>query len=118
MTIQTLSTPSGDKLVVLPMEEYEDLVDLRQFNHTMCAIQTGEMDMLTSEQAKSYLAAASPLAFWREFRGLTRTALADSARVPEPELARLETGVPEGDVQTFARLAQALRVRIDDIVTA
>jgi hypothetical protein len=118
MSVQTLSTPSGDKLVVLPIDEYEDLVDGRAFDASIQAIRSGDMDMLTQAEADAYLAAPSPLAFWRAYRGLSLASLAGAADVPQTELVRLEAGATDGDVRVFARLAAALRVRIDDLVIA
>jgi hypothetical protein len=118
MSVQTLSTPSGDKLVVLPIDEYEDLVDGRAFDASIQAIRSGEMDLLTQVEADAYLAAPSPLAFWRAYRGLTAGSLAGAANLPEAELARLEAGATDGDARVFARLAEALHVRIDDLVIA
>ena len=59
-----------------------------------------------------------PLAFWRAYRGLSLASLAGAADVPQTELVRLEAGATDGDVRVFARLAAALRVRIDDLVIA
>jgi hypothetical protein len=116
MTIQTLSTPSGDKLVVMPMEEYEDLIDARRYEAAMRAIESGAAETLSSEQAEVYLAAPTPLAFWRERRGMSCAALAEAVSLPEPELMLIEAGKARGDISLYPRLAQALRVRIDDIL--
>jgi len=116
MTIQTLSTPSGDTLVLIPIEEYEDLIDARRYEAAMRAIESGAVETLSSAEANAYIAAPSPLAFWREHRGMSRHALAEAASVAERQLALIEAGKAKGDISLYPRLAKALRVRIDDLL--
>ena len=62
------------------------------------------------------LDAATPLAFWREKRGMTQKALGAAAGVGQSYIASLESGARKGDPALFKRLAQALRVRIEDLI--
>ena len=104
--------------ITLTIEEYEDLVDARDAAIAAASLTHGEMELLTSEQMDAYLAAATPLQFWRNHRGLTQTDLAAAAGITQPYLAQIETGVRTGAVQVYASLAKALRVRIEDLVEA
>jgi DNA-binding XRE family transcriptional regulator len=102
--------------ITLTIEEYEDLVDARDAAIAAAKLSRGEMEVLTSAQVDSYLAAATPLLFWRNRRGLTQTALAEAAGISQPYLAQIESGVRTGTVQVFADLAKALRIRIEDLI--
>ena len=62
------------------------------------------------------LAAPTPLAFWREKRGLTQKDLGTAAGIGQSYVAALEQGARKGDPALFKRLASALRVRMEDIV--
>jgi transcriptional regulator with XRE-family HTH domain len=63
-----------------------------------------------------YLAAPTPLAFWRKKRGYTQASLAAEAGLSQPYVAQMEGGQRVGDVTTLAKLARLLRVRIEDLV--
>lgn len=102
--------------VTLSRQEYEDLLDARDHALAMRDVATGAMETLTEEELDAYLAAPSPLAFWRQRRGLTQAALAAEAGVTQPYLAQIEAGKRIGDVRLYARLARILRVRMEDLV--
>nr|WP_242481619.1 helix-turn-helix transcriptional regulator [Paracraurococcus ruber] len=74
------------------------------------------METLSEAELDAYLAAATPLAFWRRHRGLTQAALATAGGISQPYLAQIEAGSRTGDVRLLARLAKALRIRIEDLV--
>ncbi|HVZ06986.1 helix-turn-helix domain-containing protein [Rhodopila sp.] len=64
----------------------------------------------------AYLAAPTTLAFWRKHRGLTQAELAVAAGLSQAFVAQIEGGEREGTVQALARIARALRVRIEDLL--
>lgn len=102
--------------VTLTRQEYEDLIDARDHALALRDVATGAMETLTEAEMDEYLAAPTPLAFWRRRRGLTQAALAATVGVTQPYLAQIETGRRTGDVRLYARLAKALRLRIEDLV--
>jgi DNA-binding XRE family transcriptional regulator len=102
--------------VTLTREEYSDLIDARDHAVAMRDVAAGTMETLSSAELDQYLAAPSPLAFWRRHRGLTQAALARKIGITQPYLAQIETGRRTGDVRLYARLAAVLRVRIEDLV--
>jgi len=116
MSVQTISTPSGDELVVITRAEYEDLVDASDHAAAMAAYRGGDDPGLTDAEMDGYLAATSPLVFWRKRRGLTQTALAEAAGLSQAYLAQIETGKRVGDVGVLARIARRLGVRIEDLI--
>ncbi len=74
------------------------------------------MPTVAEADVDAYLAAPTPLAFWRKHRGLTQIELSQAADISQPYLAQLESGQREGAVSVYARLAKRLNVRIDDLV--
>jgi DNA-binding XRE family transcriptional regulator len=117
MTIQTTISPDGERLVTMTAEEYQDLIDGRDAAVAMRDIAAGTMPAIAEADVDAYLAAPTPLAFWRKHRGLTQIELSQAAGISQPYLAQLENGQPEGAVSVYARLAKRLNVRIDDLVT-
>ena len=113
MTIQTFTSPKGEAMVAMTRDEYEDLVDARDHALTVREIDAGTTPMVRDEDVDAYLAAPTPLAFWRKHRGLTQVELSQAADISQPYLAQLENGQREGAVSVYARLAKLLNVRID-----
>jgi DNA-binding XRE family transcriptional regulator len=103
--------------ITLTRAEYEDLIDARDHAQAMRDIASGALETLTGTEVDAYLAAPTPLAFWRRHRGMTQAALAAEVGIAQPSLAQAETGRRGLSVQTYAKLAKALKTRIEDLLT-
>jgi DNA-binding XRE family transcriptional regulator len=115
MNIQR-SPETGEEIISLTREEYDDLIDGVRHEATMRGIAAGCIETLTDAEVGDYLAAPTPIAFWRKRRGLTQQQLADAIGVSQPYIALLENGQREAMGSVYARLATALRVRADDLL--
>jgi DNA-binding XRE family transcriptional regulator len=116
---RTLTTPKGEELIILSREEYEDLVDSRDHALAMAAHARGDDPGLTDAEMDEYLAAPTPLAYWRKRRGLTQATLSAAAGISQPYLAQLESGRRlSADIAAYAKLAKRLAVRIEDLVAS
>jgi DNA-binding XRE family transcriptional regulator len=102
--------------VTVTRAEYEDLIDTRDAAIAMGLVGRGEMETLSEADMDAYLAASSPLQFWRKHRGLTQTKLAEVAGMTQSHLAQAERGRRGLSVGIYSRLATALRVRIEDLL--
>jgi DNA-binding XRE family transcriptional regulator len=102
--------------ITLTREEYEELIDARDHAQAMRNVATGANETLTGAEVDAYLAAPTPLAFWRRHRGLTQAVLAARVGIAQPSLAQAETGRRGLSVETYAKLAKALRIRIEDLL--
>jgi DNA-binding XRE family transcriptional regulator len=102
--------------ITLTRAEYEELIDARDHAQAMRTIAIGATETLTGAEVDAYLAAPTPLAFWRRHRGLTQAALAAQVEIAQPSLAQAETGRRGLSVETYAKLAKALKVRIEDLL--
>jgi DNA-binding XRE family transcriptional regulator len=105
----------GRERVVLDRSDYEDLIDARDAAIAMREIAAGAPTIPDSEM-DAYLAAPTPLAFWRQRAAKTQAALADEVGVSQPFLAQIEGGQRQGTVRVLARLAKSLGVRIEDLI--
>jgi DNA-binding XRE family transcriptional regulator len=120
MPVMTKS-PAGDEIVILSRAEYESLLASRDEDEADAAtararLSEGAGDTLTSAEVDALLAAPTPLAFWRKKRGLTQQKLATAAGVGQGFLSEIEAGKKTGDVGTLKRIAEALALRLDDLV--
>lgn len=102
--------------ITLTRQAHEDLIDARDHAAAMREIASGTLEILSSAEADAYLAAPSPLAFWRRHRGLTQAALAACVGIAQPSLAQAEAGRRGLSVAVWARLAKQLRTRIEDLL--
>lgn len=123
MNPQIITTPKGERLVVLPEAEYvrllealEDIEDqnaVRLFKERLAA---GEEELLPAAMVDAILNGESRVRLWREHRGLTAAALAKAAGIASPYLSQIETGKREGTVETYRKLAIALGITLDDLL--
>jgi hypothetical protein len=102
--------------ITLTRAEYEDLIDARDHALAMRDIASGATETLTGDAVDAYLAARTPLAFWRRHRGLTQAVLAARVGIAQSSLAQAETGRRGLKVETYAKLAKALGTRIEDLL--
>ncbi len=116
MTIQTTISPDGERLVTMTAEEYQDLIDARDAEAAMRAVAAGTLPVLSGADVDAFLAAPTPLAFWRRHKGLTQVDLARAAEISQPYLAQLESGQREAMVSVYSRLAHHMNLRVDDLL--
>jgi len=90
--------------VILTIEEYEELVDARDHAVAMRGVAAGTIPVLSREEAEAYLAAGTPLAFWRAHRGSRLDGLAVRAGVELGDVAAIEDGGGPGMLWFTANL--------------
>jgi DNA-binding XRE family transcriptional regulator len=110
-------------MAVIPVEEYERLVeaaeettDVRAYDEAKRRLASGQDEMLPSAMVNRILDGENALRVWREHRGLTLKELADKAQVSAPFLSQIEKGQREGSVETMRKLADALKISVDDLI--
>jgi DNA-binding Xre family transcriptional regulator len=123
MNAQIITTPSGERMVLLAEKDYEallsaaedaaDIEAVREFRRRMAA---GEEELVPSEVVDRLLAGDNPIRVWREHRGLSAKALAEESGIAPAFLSQIETGKREGAVETLKKIAAALRVKVDDLI--
>jgi hypothetical protein len=114
--LQVITSPSGEELVVLPRDDYEDLVDALAMHRIDAAFADGREELLSAEEASALVATAAPLAFWRKNGGKTQLQLAGETGVFRNFLSNLERGAAKGGVTFYSKLARCLDVRIADLL--
>jgi DNA-binding XRE family transcriptional regulator len=110
-------------MVVLPRADYEALVDAAEdrddvlaAERSLAQIAAGKVQLIPDSEMDDYLAAPTPLAFWRKKHGLTQAGLAERAGIAESELADIESGKEEGRIGVLRALAEALAVTVDELI--
>lgn len=117
---QIIKTPGGESLVILPLAEFEalrDAADAARHASTMAALSRGDEERLSAEETLELVGASTPLAFWRKKRGFTQAVLGERVGISQSYVAGLEAGDRKGDPLLLKRLAGALGVRMEDLVS-
>ncbi|NBJ13011.1 helix-turn-helix domain-containing protein [Microvirga arsenatis] len=117
-----IETPSGDRLAILPLADYERLAgaaeetgDVRAYDEAKRRLATGEDELLPAEFANRILDGESPIRVWREYRGLNGKDLAAKAEISAAFLSQIENGERDGSFGTMKKIAEALSVSLDDL---
>jgi len=106
---QKITAPDGTTLIVLAESDYLALLDATDIAAADRA--SAESDFLVpGEVVDSMIDGKSPVAAWREYRGLTQAALAERAGLLQPSLARVEAGKGKTRARTLEKIAGALQV--------
>ena len=119
---QFISTPVGDRMAILPLEEYrlllrsaEELSDIRAYDQSIEQLASGQDEMIPSEFADRILEGESAVRVWREYRKLSVKELADQANISASYLSQIEGGSRSGSLPTMKALAQALDLNLTDL---
>ena len=122
MTVQIITTPSGERMAVMAEADYlamvvsiEDAEDIATIDRFEARLASGEEELLPTSFVDALLAGENKIRLWREHRGLSVKALAQMAEIAPAYLSQIETGKREGTLSTMAKLAKALNVLIDDL---
>lgn len=105
--------------VTLRRADFEALLDAADGEHARrveAAAARGETEYLPVEMVKRMAKGESPVAVWREHRGLKQNTLAEAAGISKTYLNEIEAGKKPGSVAALRALAKALKVSIDDLV--
>ncbi len=118
MSVQYIENQGKKAFAVIPVDDYEALLDRLEMAEDLAAIAEFEKnpdELIPSDIVARLLSDESNVKVWREYRKLTQTALAAAAGISQSAIAQIEaTG--GGSVDTFKKLAAALDVDLDDLV--
>ncbi len=111
--------------VTIPKAEYqrlraveEDSVDIRAALAVQARIDAGTEELVPETVVNRLIDGESPLRVWREYRGLSQAALARAADTSRVQIVEIEAARRTGSVHTLRRLADALDVGLDDLVSS
>ncbi len=122
MDPQIVTTPSGERLVVIPEADYQTLVAAAEDARDAVTVEAFRLKLATGDEepvpaaiVDRILDGESRIRVWRDHRGLTSSALAEKAGIAQAFLSQIETGKRDGTIDTLRRIAAALGVSLDDL---
>lgn len=105
----------GETYVLVPEEDYEDLIDGIIAERIMARVRAGE-ETWPSELVYELCETDSRIRTFRNYRGMTISELAEKAGISQPYLSEIEANKKTGSVDVLKRIAIALKVDLDDLV--
>lgn len=105
----------GKPFVLVPEEEFEDMMDVIMAKEVLARIEAGE-ETWPAELVYELLDTDSRIRTYRNYRKLSVSDLATAAGISQPYLSEIESGKKTGSVDVLKRIAAALKVDLDDIV--
>jgi DNA-binding XRE family transcriptional regulator len=123
MPVMTKS-PKGDEIVILSRDEYDRLIaadadtkDAKTARRVIEQIASGEETVLSEAELDEFLKAKTPLSFWRKKRRMTQADLAKATGIAQGFISEIESGQKPGTPATLKKIAQALNIKIDDLMS-
>jgi DNA-binding Xre family transcriptional regulator len=121
--IVSFKTPNGEEMIVLSRHDYDALLEKAELAEDLAAVAeyrrklaSGEEEAIPEEYADRLMDGENPIRVYRELRGLTARELAERTGISAAFLSEIETGKKEGGIATLKRIAQELKVTLDDLV--
>lgn len=122
MSVQFILQGRRRMFAVVPIDEYQRLVaqaarasDVAEVRRFRRARRAGQAETVPAAVVDRLLSGEAPLRVWREHRGLSVGGLAEAAGISAPYVSQIEAGRRRPTVAVLARLADALRVDLDDL---
>ncbi len=122
MSVQFILQGRRRVFAVVPIDEYQRLIadaarasDVAEVRRFRRARRAGQAETVPAAVVDRLLSGEAPLRVWREHRGLSARGLADAAGISAPYVSQIEAGRRHPTVAVLARLADALRVELDDL---
>lgn len=101
--------------VLVPVEEYEELIKTRMVNRAIAQIESGDNDFVDADEFALELA-AERIAKARKAKGLTQKQLGEKLNLPQSQISRIERNPDRTTVRTLKRIARALGVDVSSLV--
>lgn len=121
MTAQIIEI-AGQKMAILPVADYERLVELAEDQADIAAAERAEQrrkegeEYIPFELVNAIINGGNTLKIWREYRGMSQRQLAETVKCRPATISELENDKAQGKPKTWRALASALDVELDDIV--
>ena len=102
--LQTLSL-AGQEYVVIAKSDYDTL-----------ASRVADDERFPADFVNKLSDSDNRIAVWREYHGLTISALAEAAGISQSCLSDIENGKKDGSIKVLKRIAQVLNADLDLII--
>ena len=116
MNTKIITTPKGERLAILPADEYEDMCDALIHAEAMAEYRDGRDEGISLDEMQALLDAPTPLAFWRAKRGISQSGLALTVGATPEQIASVESRAERGSLDLMTRIAQILKIKVEELI--
>jgi predicted transcriptional regulator len=109
-------------LAILPLAEYERLVDAAEMNADVAAydefhrrLSSGTEELIPALFANRIIDGESKIKVWRQFRNRSAREMAEKTATSAAFLSQIERGARDGSFDTIKKIAAALGITVDDL---
>lgn len=116
---QVLEVEGKPRLAVIPLAEWQRIVERLEDAEDALAVRRWRADpgeTIPADVVNRLLDGENRIRVWRVHRGLTQQALAEACGVSKPYVSQLEANTRLASQAVLRKLANALRVDLDDLV--
>ncbi len=116
---QVLEVEGKPRLAVIPLAEWQRIVERLEDAEDALAVRRWRAapgETIPADVVNRLLDGENKIKVWRVHRGLTQQALAEACGVSKPYVSQLEANTRLASQAVLRKLANALRVDLDDLV--
>ena len=107
----------GATCAIVPLKDYDALQEALEEAADAEALRLGRTDEVIPMRMADRLYRENAVKVWRTYRGMTATELATAADISNSQLSAIESGDSSGSVAALQRIAKALEVTVDDLLS-
>lgn len=118
MSVQFIEQNGHKQYAVIPVDLYEELLekaemldDIKAYDEAM----RRDEEAIPAEVVYRLLD-ENKVKVWRDYRGLTQAELAAKCGLAQATIAQIEGGKRTGSVEVLKKIAEAMRLDLDDLV--
>ena len=119
MSVQFIEQNGQKQYAVVPVADYDALLEKAEMIDDIRAYDTAlaiDEELVPSEIVNRLLAGENKIKVWREYRGMTQTELAANCAISQATIAQIESSKRTGTVVVLKKIADVLRLDLDDLV--
>jgi DNA-binding XRE family transcriptional regulator len=116
---QVLEVEGKPRLAVVPLAEWQRIVERLEDAEDSLAVRRWRAnpgETVPADVVDRLLDGENKIKVWRVHRGMTQQALAEACGVSKPYISQLEANTRLASQTVLRKLANALRVDLDDLV--
>jgi len=119
MNVQFIEHQGRRQFAIVPIDIFNDLLEKAELLEDIAAYEKAKQDddeLVPSEVVNRLIDGENKIKVWREYRNLSQAKLAELAGMAQATIAQMEGGKRKGSVSVLKKIAEALRLDIDDLV--
>lgn len=119
MSVQFIENNGQRQYAVVPIAIFNDLLEKAEMLEDRAAYEKARLDddeLVPSDVVYRLVDGENKIKVWREYRQMTQAELAQQCGMAQATIAQMEGGKRTGTVAVLKKIAETLRLDLDDLV--